>query len=342
MPTLPSTRRTLAPALAVALAVTVSACVKTEDDSAGATSGGAKTTDFYNDPAAAPNLGLPDNPRVVALGWSDGEIALSLGVKPVAIYDWMAIGAKTKGVGPWVSDKFGSTKPKLISAQSAGNFNYQQIKELKPDVILNVRSKADTKALASLRKIAPVVGAPKGSPDYGVNWKTQTRLIGKALGKGSAANKLVADTTSVQQKVKKDHPEFGKKTFVWGAKFGEAYGAYVKGDARFDTFADLGFVQNPPVNKLQSAGFFAQVPVEKVSSLDSDVAVLTTIGKSFSELKKDKPLGSLKVVKDGRAVLLDEKDPTVVAMSAGTPLSLKYALNKLEPKLAAAAKKASD
>lgn len=334
------TRRVIAPATALAVALGMSACVKTEDEGAsGSASGTAKTTDLYNDPSASPNLGLPDNPRVVALGWSDGEVALSLGVKPVAIYDWMALGAKTKGVGSWVSGKFGSDKPKLISAQSAGNFNYQQIKELKPDLILNVRSKGDSKVLTNLRKIAPVVAAPKGSPDYGVNWKTQTRLIGKALDKGGDADKLVTQTTSLQQKIKKDNPQFADKTFVWGAKFGEAYGAYVKGDARFDTFADLGFVQNPPVDKLQKAGFFANVPVEQVKSLDADVAVLTTIAKPFSELKKDKSINSLSVVKDGRAVMLDEKDPSVVAMSAGTPLSLQFALKKLAPKLAAAAKK---
>lgn len=332
-----TTRRVLAPAFAVALAFGTSACVKTSDDSAGASgSSGAATTDVYNNPSAEPNLGLPANPRVVALGWSDGEIALSLGVKPIAIYDWMSFGAKTKGVGPWVSSKFGSDTPTIISAQSAGTFNYQQLKELKPDVILNVRGKDDDKVLASLRKIAPVVTAPTGSPDYGVNWKVQTNLIGKALGKGSQATSLISQTTAVEQKIKTANPNFAGKTFVSGTKFGEAYGAYIKGDARFDVFSDLGFVQNPAVLKLQSAGFFASVPVEQVKSLDADVALLTTIAKPLSELKSDKNLNSLSVVRDGRAIELADTDPTVQALSAGTPESLKYALEKLEPQLKAA------
>ncbi|WP_040386006.1 ABC transporter substrate-binding protein [Demetria terragena] len=338
-----TSRRTVAAAAAGALALTLSACVKTSEEAAesAGTSGSAKgsATTLYNDPEAEPNLDLPANPRVVALGWSDGEIAVSLGVKPVAIYDWMAFGAKTKGVGSWASDKFGDSKPKIISAQSAGKFNYQQIKELKPDVILNVRGASDDKVQRSLRKIAPVVAAPKGAPDFAVNWKTQTTLIGKALGKGQDATKLVSQTTGAQDKIKKDHPEFAGKTFVYGAKFGEAYGAYTEGDARFDTFATLGFTQNPPVEQLKSSGFFAAVPTEKVKSLDAEVAILTTIGKPLSELKSDKSINSLGVVRDDRAVMLDGMDPSMQAMSAGTPLSLQFALKELTPKLSAAAKK---
>jgi iron complex transport system substrate-binding protein len=37
--------------------------------------------------------------RVVALGWSDAETALALGVQPVGASDWLAFGRE--GVGPW-------------------------------------------------------------------------------------------------------------------------------------------------------------------------------------------------------------------------------------------------
>ena len=126
----------------------------------------------YSDPSAAADLNLPANPRVVALGWSDGEIALSLGVKPVAIYDWMSFGAATKGVSPWISAEFGAENPTL-SAASTGDFNYQQIKELDPDLILNVRAKADSKVTDSLKAIAPVVAAPADTADFAVHGAPQ-------------------------------------------------------------------------------------------------------------------------------------------------------------------------
>ena len=45
------------------------------------------TYEVFDDPEGSPDYSLPDNPRVVALGWSDGAVAVELGVRPVAIYD---------------------------------------------------------------------------------------------------------------------------------------------------------------------------------------------------------------------------------------------------------------
>lgn len=320
-------------ALVAALLVALTACVQTGDD-------GVDGERVYNEPAASPGFTLGDNPRVVGLGWSDGAVALELGVKPVAVYDWMAFGEATKGVGEWDAPKFGDVTPTLLSAQSQGEFNYQQIEELEPDLILNVRAKNDPAVTERLSKIAPVVTAPDGAGDFAVNWKTQTELIGKALGKGDEAAKLIADTEATSNRLKNENPEFTGKTFVSAVKFGNAYGAYLEGDARFDVFAALGFVQNPPVTRLQSSGFFANVPVERVSDLNAQVALFSTIGLPFAELQNDARLNSLAVVRDGRAVEIPEDGPANQGLAAGTPVSLKFSLEQITPKLAAAARPA--
>ncbi|MEU8898633.1 ABC transporter substrate-binding protein [Nocardia sp. NPDC048505] len=310
----------------VALAAT--ACVKSSDT----------VHEVFADPAGTPGYSLPENPRVVALGWSDGAVAAELGVLPVAVYDWMSFGAATKGVGEWDAAAFGDSTPELLSAQSAGDFNMQQIQELEPDLILNVRAKADSGVTDNLRKIAPVVTAPAGTGDFAVDWQTQAKLIGAALGKRAEADKIIAETTGAQRSVAAAHPEFAGKTFVYAAKYGTAYGAYLAGDARFDFFADLGFVPNPPVTRLQSSGFFAQVPVERVGDLDAQVAVFTTIGLPFADLENDSLINSLAVVRDGHAVRLPDDDPAVQALAAGTPKSLRVALERITPQLAAAAR----
>lgn len=313
-------------ALVAALLLVLTACVNSDDGENG----------VYNDPGADPGFSVGDNPRVVALGWSDGAIALELGTKPVAIYDWLGFGEATKGVGEWDAAKFGDDTPELLSAQSQGDFNYQQIEELEPDLILNVRAADDSKVTDRLAKIAPVVSAPSGSGDFAVNWKTQTELIGKALGKGEAATELIAATDATSERLKNANPAFAGKTFVNAVKYGTAYGAYLAGDARFDVFAGLGFVQNPPVTQLQSSGFFAQVPVERVNDLNSQVAIFSTIGLPFADLENDARLNSLSVVRDDRAIRLAEDDPSVQALSAGTPVSLNFALEKVTPQLTAA------
>lgn len=323
-----STRRlSVVVAVVASVLLASTACVKSDDT----------THEVFNDPNGAPGYSLPGQPRVVALGWSDGSVALELGVAPVAIYDWMNFGEGTKGVGEWDVDAFGDSTPELISSQSAGEFNMQQIEELDPDLILNVRAKADSDINTALSKIAPVVTAPAGTGDYAVDWQTQTELIGAALGKRTDADALVATTTTAQQAVKNEHPEFADRTFVYAAKYGTAYGAYLPGDARFDFFAELGFVANPPITQLQSSGFFAQVPVERVSDLDAQTALFTTITLPFSDLDNDTLINSLAVVRDGRALRLPESDPAILALSSGTPKSLSFALERITPQLASVA-----
>lgn len=320
-------RRRISVAVAVlaSLILATTACVQSDDT----------THEVFDNPDATPGFTLPEQPRVVALGWSDGAIAVELGVTPVAIYDWMSFGEASKGVGDWDAGAVAET-PELLSAQSAGDFNMQQIEEFQPDLILNVRAKSDSDITANLRKIAPVVSAPAGTGDYAVNWQTQTQLIGAALGQRAEAEQLITETTDAQRTVRDEHPEFADKRFVYGAKFGTAYGAYLAGDARFDFFAELGFVQNPPITQLQSSGFFAQVPVERVGDLDAQVAVLTTIGLPFAELENDTLINSLAVVREDRAVRLPEDDPAIQALAAGTPKSLLFALTRITPQLTTA------
>lgn len=274
-----------------------------------------------------------DDLRVVALGWSDGEIALSLGVTPVAIYDWQGHGEDNKGVGPWAKDAAGDADIEVIK-NTGTTYNYEQIELLEPDVILNVRASGDSEVFDRLAQIAPVAAAPTGTGDFAVDWATQTTIIGTALGKDDEAAEQIDETKTAIADAKEANPQFAGKTFTYGVKFGDAYGAYLPGDARFDVFQQLGFTQFPAVKDLDSNGFFASVPVERVAALDSDVAVLSTIAMPLADLTGDSLISSLSVVKDKRALLLDEADETNVALAAGTPQSIRHAIERVTPELA--------
>ncbi|MFT4189669.1 MAG: ABC transporter substrate-binding protein [Aeromicrobium sp.] len=279
-------------------------------------------------------------PRVVALGWSDGEIALELGVKPVAVYDWMAFGEENKGVGPWACEAFGDEAPELLENTGEG-YNYEQIELLEPDVILNVRAGVDAEVTERLEQIAPVASAPEGTADFAVDWRTQTEIVGEAVEKDDEATTAIEETDAVIAEAAEANPDFAGKTFVFGTKYDGSYGAYLEGDARFDVFAALGFVANPALDGLETLGFSATVPAEKVSALDAQVAILTTIFLPLSDLEEDPLITSLDVVKDDRAVILDEKDEIVTGFSAGTPSSIALAVEKVVPLLADATAKVS-
>lgn len=271
--------------------------------------------------------------KVVALGWSDGENCLALGVKPIAVYDWLGFGKDKKGVGPWAVEKFGDVTPEVMERSDSG-IDYELVQSLSPDLILNVNSGYDEKEYKRLSEIAPTISGPKDAQNFAPGWDNQTRMIGKALGLEEQGNQLVDDTNAKIKEVADKHPKFKGVQAVTGSKFGEAYGLSYTGDMRWDLMADLGFTMYSKAAAMKpDKGFYANVSEEQVSVFDAPVAVMFPIGYSLQELKDDKILNSLSVFKDGRAVLLDPEEDLVQAFSAGNPLSIGLVLGQLPPKL---------
>lgn len=268
---------------------------------------------------------------VVALGWSDAEVALALGVKPVAVADWMGFGGD--GVGPWATDKFDGEHPELFENPFNG-YDYEAIELLEPDLILNTRSAADEEQFKQLSAIAPTVYAPEGTPDFGTAWDVQTNQVAEALGLTEDGDKLI---TEVQKKISdaaEEHPEFGGVTGVSGTKFGDQYGAYIAGDFRWDLLADLGFEQNPAVLDLPAQGFYVPISVEQISALNADAGIFFPIGYTLDELLADPAISSLPMVQEKRVVFLEPDDEVTQAFSAASPLSIPIAVDGIVPQLA--------
>ncbi|HIW98882.1 MAG TPA: ABC transporter substrate-binding protein [Candidatus Nesterenkonia stercoripullorum] len=270
---------------------------------------------------------------VVALGWSDAEVALALDVQPVMVHDWLGFGEEDKGVGSWAADKFGDVEPEVME-RSDGDLDYELIQSMDPDLILNVNSGYDEAEYDRLSEIAPTISGPEDAENFNPGWDNQTRLIAEALGKSEEGDELVSDTEAKIEETRDEHPEFDGVQAVTGSKFGEAYGLSYTGDLRWDVMELLGFQMADEAAELEpDEGFFANVSQEQVDVLDAEVAVLFPIGFTLEELEDDDLISSLDVVQDGRAVMLDPDDDLTQAFSAGSPLSLEVVLDELPPKL---------
>ena len=270
---------------------------------------------------------------VVALGWSDAEVALALGVTPVAVYDWQGFGEANKGVGPWATPLFGDTTPTVL-ANTGDELDYEAIQTLNPDLILSTRSAGDEAQFTRLSTIAATVFAPPGTGAFATKWDDQTRQVAQALGKTAEGDALIASVEQQVTAAAQANPQFAGKTAVTGTKFGDAFGAYIAGDARWDLIEALGFVQNPPVLELETAGFYAPISAEQIGVLDADVAILFPIGFTLDELKADPLVASLKVVQENRVVYLEATDELTQAFSAASPLSIPIAVAGIVPQLA--------
>lgn len=319
-------------ALAAATALALSAC-GSDDGGSGdtdSTEGTSVETMFGTIEIPAPEDGTLD---VIALGWSDAEMALALGVKPIAVFDWQGFGEDDHGVGPWAADEFGDDAPTVIPS-SQQTLNYEQLQSLNPDVILNVRAANTQEDYDRLAEIAPTVYAPEGTEAFATDWETQLTTIGEALGKTDEAEQVIAETKAAIEAAGDD--AFDGVEIASAAKFGDAYGAYLPGDGRFDILADLGFVNASAVDSLESNGFFATVPAERVEALDAEVAVFLPIGFSLADTEADPLIASLNVAKDGRAIFLDPDSDLAGAWSASSVLSIPFVLDELVPQLKAA------
>ncbi|PSL55559.1 iron complex transport system substrate-binding protein [Saccharothrix carnea] len=256
--------------------------------------------------------------RVVALGWSDAEAALALGVQPVGASDWLAFGGK--GVGPWAEGLYRQA-PTLLGTTE---IDYEAVAALQPDLILNTRSDNDPEKHETLSKIAPTIGAPKDVIPYGTSWRQQVELVAKALGKVPEGEKIIADLDAKFAANRK----FEGRTTVVGAYFDGKFGAYVSGDSRADFMEAVGFTLREDVEALAAGTFYVDISAERLDLLDADLPVLFPIGGDAAPLKGN-PLVPEK------ALILEDKT-LVNAFSSGSSLGLAHALDHAVPLFTAA------
>jgi len=268
--------------------------------------------------------------RVVALGWSDAETALALGVQPVGASDWLGFGGE--GVGPWAKGMY-KTPPTIIKTLEP---SYEEIAALKPDLILDTRSSGDQARHDQLAEIAPTIEPPKGAAQYLTTWQQQLDMVGKALGRTDKAAALKADVEKSFADAKAAHPEFTGKSVVVGTRTSTGYGAYVDGDSRVDFMQQLGFANSPEVQGLSDGkSFSVSISNEQLPLLDADLTVMFPIFIDAGTITGDPLFQSVPSVRAGHSVVLTDTD-LVNAFSSGDPLGIRYALDEAVPQFATA------
>ena len=315
-------------ALVAAAALVLAGCGDDEPDggtSSGSGGGAASGAFPVTVETAFGDVVVEEEPQVVvALGWSDAETALALGVQPVAASDWLAFGGE--GVGPWAEDLYDEA-PEIIETMEP---DLEAIAALEPDLILDTRSSATQERYDSLRQIAPTIGQPEGVGPYQTSWQQQLELVGQALGKTEEAEQLTADLEQRIADAAAQHPEFEGTEVAVAAYTSEGFGAYVRGDGRVDFMEALGFVNSAAIQDEAGENFFIPVSDEQVSLLDADLTVVFPIYVEVGEITSNPLWGTLPSVQAGRAVVLE--DETVVnAFSSASVLGIGHALDNAVP-----------
>jgi iron complex transport system substrate-binding protein len=278
---------------------------------------------------------IPSRPlRVVALGWSEADVVLALGVTPVAIQDWQQLGLTTGKVNPWAQSLVHDPAPVILPR---GDLDLRQIAALHPDLILDVngRDNSSKTNYALLSMIAPTVASPRDLQNNNLPWQRQVSIDALALGKVDVGEKLIADTTARINAVKAAHPEFAGKTFTinWGVQNG--WHSYVQDDVRPQFLEKIGLSLSPKVANLHARNYFADLPIERTGVIDADVVLLVAFARPASSIVAEPAVRALPAFQHHRIVLLDNLHDAELraAFATGSPTSIAYSLDHLVPRI---------
>lgn len=268
--------------------------------------------------------------RVVSLGYIGHDNLLALGVVPVAIRHWF--GDTPHGVWPWAESDLGEARPLVLR----GEVSMEQVAALQPDLILAPGSGITAEEYAVLSQIAPTVASPAEYGEFNIPWDVHALILGRATGRLAEAEATVAAIKARMAAIRAAHPGWQGQTGVAAYLWAGEPGAFLPGDTRANLLVDLGFAPPPAIAALAAPGsFFSPLSPEDLAPLEADVLVWMGDSGDPSALAALPLRRTLAAHAEGREIWADPL--LAAAMSHASLSSLPYALDRLEPELAAAA-----
>lgn len=275
--------------------------------------------------------------RVVTWGWASADAAIALGVTPVAI-PFESYGGDEEGVLPWIREALeerGDAVPTVLT-NTGEDVPYEEIAAADPDVILAQYSGLTEEQYETLSDIAPVVAYP--DQPWSTPWRDIISITGEALGLQGEAEEVLASIDGAIAEAAAEHPEFEGVSLATAWDTAGTFYVYADEDPRVEFMLDLGFVNAPAVDELDTdeSPFYFTLSYERVSELTSDVLVVYGSTPEEAQALLDAPYAqSLPAVQQGAVAQLVGTE-FIASVSPPTALSLPWGLDEVVDQLAAA------
>ncbi|WP_309071987.1 iron-siderophore ABC transporter substrate-binding protein [Arthrobacter sp.] len=284
--------------------------------------------------------------RVATVSWVNADVALALGVVPVGM-PLDEYGGNEQGSTPWKDAKLEELGAAIGSDNAPAQYSeadgiaFDEIAATNPDVILAAYSGLTEEEYNTLSEIAPVVAYPEVA--YGTAWQESTALVGEALGLTAEAEQLVADTEDKIAEAAAEYPAIEGKSFIFGnlePANAEGVNVYTASDNRPRFLTQIGMeLADVVTENTKGEEFFFPWSAERADELESDVFVTWVPDDATKEaIGEDPLLSQIPAVKSG-ALVADADNTLTLSISAASPLSLVWALDKWLPMLNEAAEK---
>ena len=270
--------------------------------------------------------------RVVVVGLREQDTLLALGIEPVAATKFFD---GTGAIHSWAKPKLGGAKPP-VELDPTDGIQIERVAAQRPDLIIGMYSAMTKDEYAKLSKVAPTVAQPKGKPDYGEDWAAETVQVGRAVGKEERARALVREGEASIAEAKREHPEFAGQSAAVAAPF-QGYFVYGSSDPRPRLLSGLGFELPKEIDPIVKDRYGGQLSAERLDILDVGALVWLADDKVAGKIRDDRVYRKLAVGREGRDVYIGPDDMLYNATSAVTVLNVQPILDRLVPRLAAAA-----
>lgn len=324
----------------LALVLTAAACGGDDDaDGAATTSSGATVSTTTAAGAAPAGAAFPRTvssqlgdaaisaapERVVALGWTDMDVAVALGVTPIAITEAPDVPG---GTYPWLAAALGHEHPELIDVFTAG-IPVERIAALEPDLILAVNQYVQDDYDA-LRAFAPVVSYLEDP--WGEDWRDHARQVARGLGREAELDAVFADVDAAVAAAADANPDLDGATFTFSAYRDGVFDLIDRPDVPVVKFMEEFGMHLPDQIVDPSSPYSRAVSLENVELLDADVVIVWT--PDPEAMAAEPVFAASAAAQEGRVVYID--DALAQALNSPTALSIPYTIEQLVPDLSAA------
>ncbi|RLV55858.1 iron-siderophore ABC transporter substrate-binding protein [Aeromicrobium phragmitis] len=326
-----------------AAALVLAACGSSSDDSALDDAAGSGEFPVTVEHAFGETTIESEPERVAAVGWSNDEVALALGIVPVGMTKANYGDDDGDGILPWTEERLEELDAEApVLFDDTEGVDFEAVADTQPDVILAAYSGLSQEEYDTLSKIAPVVAYP--DTPWGTEWRETIEMNSRALGLEQEGQDLIADLEQQIADGIAERPELEGKTgaFVYlDPSDLSKVSYYTTHDPRAAFLVDLGLRTPALVEKSSTSTdqFFLDQSAEEADAFD-DTDILISYGSEqlLPTLQADPLLSQIPAVADGAVVILEDNTPLAAAGNP-SPLSLPWALSDYLDLLADAASK---
>lgn len=328
------TSRLLAAGVAAALALGLTACATSSNDSNSDSAGGNPADDSAFPVTIEHVYGettIEEKPeRVATVAWANHEVPLALGIVPVGMSKVTWGDDDDNGILPWVEEKLdelGGEEPVLFD--ETDGIDYEAVADTQPDVILASYSGLSQEEYDTLSKIAPVVAYPEVA--WGTSVDDMIEMNSKALGLEAEGEALIEDLHADADAALEENSALKDKKVLFAyfeATDLSKIGYYTAADTRPGFLHEIGLPVPAIVEENEDTDKFnLEVSAEEAQKFE-DVDVLVTYGddSTLAMLQADPLLSKIPAIAEGRVAILPNATP-IAASANPSPLSIPWGLS---------------